>query len=181
MLHLKQVETPQEIEAIRDLLTEYQRVIGTDLCFQGFAAELAGLPGAYAPPAGRLLLGQVDGSIIGCVALQRVDAARGEMKRLYVRSSARGLGIGRALVQRILEDARSIGYTELVLDTLPAMIEAQRSTNSSAFATSHLIAPIRSLDRVISDASSSCLASAGSIARLRHDRLHRRSEPVREF
>lgn len=126
MLHLKQVETPEEIEIARRLLREYQQALGVDLCFQGFESELEGLPGAYAPPSGRLLLAWREGSPIGCVALQCVDAKRGEMKRLYVRPGARGLGCGRTLVTRILEDAASIGYSEVVLDTLPSMSEAQR-------------------------------------------------------
>lgn len=126
MLHLKQVETAEEIEIARGLLREYQQALGVDLCFQGFESELKGLPGAYAPPSGRLLLAWRDGSPIGCVALQHVDANRGEMKRLYVRPSARGTGLGRALLARILEDAVSIGYSEVVLDTLPSMGEAQR-------------------------------------------------------
>ncbi len=125
-MQLKQVESQEEIEIARDLLREYQRALGVDLCFQGFEAELAALPGAYAPPGGRLLLAWRDEEPIGCVALQRVDGARGEMKRLYVRPSARGLGLGRSLVTRILDDAKAIGYSEVVLDTLPSMIEAQR-------------------------------------------------------
>lgn len=126
MPQLKQVESPEEIEIARKLLREYQRALGVDLCFQGFEAELAALPGAYAPPSGRLLLAWHDGVPIGCIALQRVDDSRGEMKRLYVRPSARGLGLGRTLVTRILGDAKAIGYSEVVLDTLPSMIEAQR-------------------------------------------------------
>lgn len=126
MMQLKQVESQEEVEIARALLREYERALGVDLCFQGFAAELAALPGAYTPPSGRLILAWRDGAPIGCVALQRVNDARGEMKRLYVRPSARGLGLGRALVTRILNDARAIGYAEIVLDTLPSMTEAQR-------------------------------------------------------
>jgi ribosomal protein S18 acetylase RimI-like enzyme len=126
MAQLKQAQTADEIEIARSLLREYQRALGTDLCFQGFEAELSGLPGGYAPPSGRLLLALQDETPVGCVALQQVDASCGEMKRLYVRPSARGSGLGRALVTEILEDAKKIGYSKVVLDTLPSMIEAQR-------------------------------------------------------
>lgn len=126
MPQLKQVESKGEIEIARELMREYERALGVDLCFQDFEAELKELPGSYAPPSGRLLLAWHQGTPIGCAALQRVNATRGEMKRLYVRPNARGLRIGRMLVTRILEDAKAIGYSEVVLDTLPTMIEAQR-------------------------------------------------------
>lgn len=125
-MQLKQAESREEIEIARDLLREYERALGVDLCFQGFEAELSALPGAYTPPSGRLILAWRGEEPIGCVALQRVNDSRGEMKRLYVRPSARGLGLGRSLVTRILNDAKAIGYSEVVLDTLPSMIEAQR-------------------------------------------------------
>ena len=126
MIQFVQAQAADHIQTARELMREYQRALGIDLCFQGFEAELAGLPGAYAPPTGRLLLAFHEDAAVGCVALQRVDAARGEMKRLYVRPSARGANIGRTLVTKVLTDAKDIGYSEVVLDTLPVMIEAQR-------------------------------------------------------
>lgn len=126
MTHISQATSASEIAIVRDMLREYERALGVDLCFQNFERELSELPGTYAPPDGRLLLAWHESGPIGCVALQRVDAARGEMKRLYVRPTARGLGIGRLLVTTILEAAKSVGYSQLVLDTLPSMIEAQR-------------------------------------------------------
>jgi len=126
MPQLLQAERRDHIEIVRELLREYERALGVDLCFQGFATELETLPGNYAPPSGRLLIAWHAGHAVGCVALQRVDAQRGEMKRLYVRPAARGLGLGRTLVERVLDDARVIGYKRVVLDTLPTMIEAQR-------------------------------------------------------
>ena len=125
MPHLTQVETARDVEIARALLREYERALGVDLCFQGFEQELKSLPGAYAPPSGLLLLAWNDEHALGCVALQRVDADRAEMKRLYVRPSARGLGLGRQFVTRVLDAARAIGYREVVLDTLPTMREAQ--------------------------------------------------------
>ena len=126
MPQLTQARSADEIEIVRTLLREYQQRLGVDLCFQGFETELAELPGPYAPPSGRLLLASHEGTPIGCVALQGINATRGEMKRLYVRPSARGLGIGRTLVTRILAEAKAIGYSEVVLDTLPAMSEARQ-------------------------------------------------------
>jgi putative acetyltransferase len=126
MLQISQALTAAELDTARLLLQEYQADIRVDLCFQGFAAELADLPGAYAPPAGRLLLATHGGELVGCIALQAVDAGRCEMKRLYVRPAARALGVGRALVLRILDEARGIGYSQIVLDTLPTMTNAQR-------------------------------------------------------
>lgn len=126
MLKVYQAESAHDIEIVRKLLREYQAALGVDLCFQGFEAELARLPGTYAPPTGRLLIASMSNQPIGCVALQRIDPRRGEMKRLYVRPSARGLGVGRALTDEILRHAAGIGYAEVVLDTLPSMREAQQ-------------------------------------------------------
>jgi putative acetyltransferase len=126
MPQITAVQSTADIDTVRVLLREYQQGLGIDLCFQGFESELRGLPGSYAPPHGRLYLARHETDAIGCVALQRVDATRAEMKRLYVRPQGRGLGIASALVARILDDARTIGYGEIVLDTLPSMIEAQR-------------------------------------------------------
>jgi putative acetyltransferase len=126
MLLVTQAQTADEIEIVRALMREYQRQLGVDLCFQGFEAELQGLPGSYALPSGRLLLAKHGQTPVGCVALQRIADSRAEMKRLYVPPGARGLGVGRKLVEQILAAAEAVGYSEIVLDTLPSMVEAQR-------------------------------------------------------
>lgn len=123
-----------DVGAARALFRDYERWTGVDLCFQSFEEELAELPGAYAPPSGRLLLGFVDGEPAGCVALRPLGAKPGaapppetdtcEMKRLYVRQAARGRGLGRRLVERLIDEARAIGYRNMVLDTLPQMRSA---------------------------------------------------------
>ncbi|MGH8718417.1 MAG: GNAT family N-acetyltransferase, partial [Burkholderiales bacterium] len=89
----------KDIEEIRRLFLEYQSEIGVDLCFQGFANELATLPGEYSPPSGRLLLAVDKNAAIGCVALRKFDEQECEMKRLYVRPTARGRGVGRLLTR----------------------------------------------------------------------------------
>jgi putative acetyltransferase len=121
---IEHVASPRDVEAVRGLFVEYQESLGVDLCFQGFDRELAELPGDYAPPAGCLLVAKVDGEAIACVALRRLDASTCEMKRLYVRPSHRGLGLGRALARAVISEARRIGYDRMRLDTLPSMTEA---------------------------------------------------------
>ena len=114
-----------EVAACRELFIEYQRCLGVSLCFQGFDAELAGLPGDYAAPRGRLVLALYRGEPAGCIALRPLFHRDAEMKRLYVRPAHRGAGLGRILALRIIEEARAIGYDTLKLDTLPGMHAAQ--------------------------------------------------------
>ena len=113
------------VEACRRLFVEYQQGLGVSLCFQGFDAELASLPGDYARPRGRLLLARISGAPAGCVALRSLEDGACEMKRLYVRDSFRGMGLGRTLAECVIDEARSLGYRTLKLDTLPAMQQAQ--------------------------------------------------------
>jgi ribosomal protein S18 acetylase RimI-like enzyme len=125
--HLAKVRQPKEIAEVAILFREYADWLGIDLSFQGFEAELKSLPGKYAPPAGELVLARApSGAALGCVAVRPLDGADAacEMKRLYVRPAARGLGIGRALVAAIIRSAEELGYAEMKLDTLPAMAEA---------------------------------------------------------
>jgi GNAT superfamily N-acetyltransferase len=113
-----------DVEAVRRLFVEYQESLGVDLCFQGFDRELAELPGDYAPPEGSLLVARAEDGIVACVALRRLDPQTCEMKRLYVRPRQRGLGLGRALAEAVIAEARRIGYVRMRLDTLPSMNEA---------------------------------------------------------
>jgi putative acetyltransferase len=122
-----------DLEEARVLILEYAETRGFPLSWQGFDEEYAGLPGRYAPPSGRLLLARLDGAPQGCVALRRIDDATCEMKRLYVRASARGHGTGRALCERLIGEARSIGYRTMLLDTLERMDEANRLYRALGF------------------------------------------------
>ncbi|HEY1272003.1 MAG TPA: GNAT family N-acetyltransferase [Terriglobales bacterium] len=110
---------------MRELFLEYAQSLGFSLCFQGFDQELASLPGDYAPPDGRLLLAESGSQLAGCVALHKLDSETCEMKRLYLRPGFRGRGLGRALAERIIAEARDIGYRHMRLDTVePVMRDA---------------------------------------------------------
>lgn len=113
------------VATARALFREYSDVIGTDLEYQGFSAELAALPAPYLPPRGALLIAQAGAEPAGCVCLRPLDGRAGEMKRLYVRAAYRRSGLGRRLVEAVIKASRRAGYNELRLDTLPSMISAQ--------------------------------------------------------
>lgn len=117
---------PEQIDTVRSLFREYEQWLGVSLCFQGFDKELAELPGAYAPPRGRLYIIEGDGESIGCIALRPMkEKDVCEMKRLYLRDNFRGQGLGRAMAERIINDAREIGYSVMKLDTLEQMTAAR--------------------------------------------------------
>jgi GNAT superfamily N-acetyltransferase len=128
-----QAVTPEQIALSRALFEEYVGWLGVDLCFQGFAAELAGLPGVYAPPSGRLLLAVVGSEAAGCVALRPLAVGVCEMKRLFVRPGFRGQRLGRLLAERIVAEARTVGYQTMRLDTLPKMQAAIRLYEALGF------------------------------------------------
>ena len=128
-----QAVTPDQIVLSRTLFEEYAGWLGIDLSFQGFAAELAGLPGVYAPPRGRLLLALAGSDASGCVALRPLGDGVCEMKRLFVRPGFRRQGIGKQLAERILEEARAIGYRTMKLDTLASMQPAIRLYEAVGF------------------------------------------------
>jgi putative acetyltransferase len=132
---LRRASTPADVALARELFVEYAGWLNVDLCFQGFDEELATLPGAYAPPAGRLLLAGAPGTAFGCIALRPLETPAdrrpgaapiiGEVKRLYVRPARRSGGWGYRLAAAIKDEARAIGYRELKLDTLEWMTAAR--------------------------------------------------------
>jgi ribosomal protein S18 acetylase RimI-like enzyme len=124
-VQIRPAETAEDLAAVAALFEGYAASLPVDLGYQDFAAELAGLPGKYAPPAGALLLAHDEtGRPLGCVALRPRGEDRCEMKRLFLDPAARRTGLGRALALAVIAEARSRGYRELVLDTLPSMAAA---------------------------------------------------------
>ena len=118
-MEIVEVKTEPDIAEARGIFREYETWLGMSLCFQSFEEELAELPGKYAPPSGRLYLARIDGETVGCIALRSLEEGVCEMKRLYLRESARGKGMGVTLIEKIISDAREIGYTKMRLDTYP--------------------------------------------------------------
>ncbi len=139
MLDIVPAKTAKQIDAARILFREYEVWLELDLCFQGFETELAGLPGKYAEPHGKLLLAYSEENLAGCIALRKLDVGISEMKRLFVRDGFRGQKIGVKLIERLIADARKIGYKRMRLDTYPLkMGKAVKLYESHGFS---LIAP----------------------------------------
>jgi ribosomal protein S18 acetylase RimI-like enzyme len=138
-MNLIQASSTEQVQQARQLFEEYAAWLEINLCFQNFDKELAELPGDYAPPGGRLFLADDGDDVMGCVALRKIGDRVGEMKRLYVRPAFRGLGLGRTLTEKLIAEAKQIGYVTLRLDTLPGkMDQAMAMYRSLGF---HEIAP----------------------------------------
>jgi len=132
-LQIRTVQGGPELELVRALFTEYQKSLGISLCFQDFDEELRTLPGRYALPAGRLYLG-LTGDVPGaCAALRSLANGMCEAKRLFVPERYRGRGFARMLMKQAIADARALGYTHMLLDTLPEMVAAQALYQSLGF------------------------------------------------
>jgi len=120
-----EASTAEQVEQVRTLFVEYRAELAVEHCFQSFDEEIASLPGVYAPPTGKLLLANVVGQPVGCIGL-RPFPLEGccEMKRLYVRPPFRGDKLGRQLAERIIAEARRLGYSSMRLDSHPPTMEA---------------------------------------------------------
>jgi putative acetyltransferase len=137
MLRIVEVSSPPQIEQARSLFREYQdefaESIQASLCFQQFDAEVADLPGRYATPAGRLLVAEIDGELVGCVGMRPLGEGVCEMKRLFVRPGHRGRGVGVELIRHVMQAAKDAGYRLMRLDTLPEMEQAAQLYRSFGF------------------------------------------------
>lgn len=133
MARVVEVTDPADLDVVRELFAEYARTVAEPRCFMGFERELAGLPGEYAPPGGRLLLAREGDAPAGCVALRRLDPLTCEIKRLYVRPAYRGATLGRHLAEAAVAAARASACRRIMLDTLPSMREAMSLYRSLGF------------------------------------------------
>lgn len=134
LMNIVIANTEPAIQDVRQLFREYAASLSFTLCFQGFEEELASLPGKYASPHGKLLLAiSEDGSAVGCVGLRPLDEDTAEIKRLYVCPACRRNGTGRKLMEVVLNEAKSIGYRRVRLDTVSSMVEANRLYDSFGF------------------------------------------------
>jgi putative acetyltransferase len=123
----------EDMNLIKELFREYEEYLGFDLCFQDFEKELASLPGAYGPPRGALLLAKAEGQVQGCIALRAIDHDTCEMKRLYLRSDARGKGVGYALCLAVIDRARALEFKSMKLDTVSKLQKAIELYRSIGF------------------------------------------------
>lgn len=133
MLEIVHAHEGAFFSAVPRLFREYADSLDVSLDFQNFEDELLGLPGDYAPPRGRLLIALKDDTPAGCAAFRKFSDTISEMKRLYIKPECRGFGIGRALVDSLIVDARRAGYERMRLDTLPSMKTATALYTSLGF------------------------------------------------
>jgi len=133
MIKIKHAIFPEDLEHVLTIFREYIGSPSVSLDFQDYETEFASLPGKYASPEGRLLLAWKDGAVVGCAALRKVDGSVCEMKRVYIRSTVRGEGLGRRLIETILAEAREAGYSRICLDVLPEFVAAQNIYESLGF------------------------------------------------
>jgi ribosomal protein S18 acetylase RimI-like enzyme len=124
--HIAPVRSADDLAATIALFETYAASLGINLSYQNFVAEMAAMPGKYAPPKGELLLARdSSGNALGCVGLRPLPGdGTCEMKRLYVSPEGRGMGLGKALAEAVVDEARRIGYREMLLDTLPSLTAA---------------------------------------------------------
>lgn len=140
MVQIREGRTTSQIASARELIREYSASLGIDLSFENFEQEMAAFPAPYTRPGGLILVALEGGEAVGVVGFRRLSGKVCELKRMYVRPGLRGLGIGRRLAERAIEEARDVGYTRMRLDTLSRLKEAVSLYGSLGFRE---IAPYR--------------------------------------
>jgi len=133
MLKILQAGSAEELDGVRAMIRAHAAGLPDHTGADSVLADADRLPGSYAPPRGRLYLATLDGRPVGCVALQPLDEVTGEVKRMFVLATARRRGVARGLMERLLEDARALGYHRLRLGTLDEMVAAQELYRSLGF------------------------------------------------
>ena len=133
MLEVHLVATPDDLDAARELLRAYAAGLPDHQGSEAALADVDDLPGPYRPPGGGFYLARLGGTPAGCVALQRFDESTAEVKRMFVLEQARRRGVGRALLARLLDDARRAGYRRVRLGTIEAMTAAQQLYRDMGF------------------------------------------------
>ena len=133
LILIRSAQFPADLDAVIAIFREYVNSPKADLGYQDYETEVAALPGKYAAPAGRLLLAYLNDAVVGCAALRQVDALTCELKRVYVRPSARGHQLGRQLVLQMMGEAKAAGYQRMALDVLPEFEAAQALYRSLGF------------------------------------------------
>lgn len=139
MFTLCHAQYPSDASEVEAIFREYVASPMANLDFQNYEAEFASLPGPYVLPHGCVLLARQGNQVVGCAALRRVNDTSCELKRVYVRPIARGQKVGRQLVERMLEEARSLGYSRMCLDVLPEFTRAQQLYDSLGFVDAEAI------------------------------------------
>jgi putative acetyltransferase len=133
MITIRPAQFPEDRAVLIDIWREYVSVPKVDLAYQGYETEFADLPGKYAAPGGNVLLAIQQDMVVGCIAMRKIDDTICEMKRLYVRPKALGVGLGRKLIARLIAQARDVGYAEMRLDVLPEFAAARHLYESFGF------------------------------------------------
>jgi ribosomal protein S18 acetylase RimI-like enzyme len=126
MIKIIKAVSRDDLAEVRNLFLEYSASLDFSLDFQNFEIEIKNLPGEYSMPGGKLYLALYKNKAAGCIALRKIDNDYCEMKRLFVRSCYRGLKIGKALIEIIINEAKKMNYKFMRLDTVPSMQAASK-------------------------------------------------------
>jgi GNAT superfamily N-acetyltransferase len=136
-IEIDKISNAQDLEDVKKLFLEYVDFLQVNLDFQDYENELAKLPAKYAEPEGSIFLAKVAGQAVGCIALWKLEFGVCEMKRLFVKSEFQGLGVGKMLVAKLIEEAKNKGYSTIKLDTLKRLKSANYLYISLGFNETH--------------------------------------------